>query len=144
MFQMLLIVVVALLTVGCSHDRNTFYLSGATVEERALIQAAIDEWCEVGGLCATLTDDSSAASTITVVADMPAYPDSSGLHIPRHNGGDIWIARDLSNDVRVTALHELGHHFGCQAHLDSPTTVMYYSEGRTADHLTDSDLTCTD
>jgi hypothetical protein len=139
--KILALVIMMMSFVGCATTPDTFSVLGATPEERVLIQSAMDEWCRAseGKFCANLTDESSDSS-ITVVDSIVNYEEDSGLCIHRGQSSEIYLSRGLSVNLFTTLLHELGHHFGLKDQDTNSAAIMFFSEGRTSEHVTMEDF----
>ena len=104
-------------SVGCASDPHRFSTSGFSLEQEQAIRSAADEWCSSsnGAACPVIGDGDSHIIGLGEFAAQPVYESTLGLHIRRAEGAsDIYLLTSLSADeLRLVALHELGHHFGC-------------------------------
>jgi hypothetical protein len=128
-----------LITATACVDLDGFDPGNLTAEERAQVQLAFDEWAQYGHYAEFGAGDSSFA----MVYDIPGKPANvGGLCIYSLNRTKILIKYE--RDVRLYALHELGHHFGCardDQHL--PVGNVMATQVITP-RLTPADVACAD
>jgi hypothetical protein len=134
-----LIPILSLLLSAACTDPDVFQPGNLTTDEQQQVQLAIDEWCEYGH-CASFGDGESSFAMADVIPGWSA--DTVGLWHGRDGHSEITIK--IGVDVRLTALHELGHHFGCgrgDRHLPVGN-VMAESQASDVLHLTQADVDC--
>lgn len=135
-----------LLAQGCSDNPDGFELSGFSTEQASTIRAAADEWCTAteGASCPTLSGGNNELIGVDTLDAERGDGDAStiGLAIHRADGTDIYLVRALPLDtLRIVALHEFGHHFGC-GDAENGTVMDADIEDTSESHLTEPVLAC--
>lgn len=133
-----------LLNAGCTPASNDFRAVNLGDEEAAAFTSAAESWCNAtrGEFCPALND--GASNTVTMVSSFG--PDHIGTvgHYTNHWDGAASIQLKIApvSELRITAMHELGHHYGC-IDADNPQMVMHWALNTTeVVDVTDADLAC--
>lgn len=151
----LIAILFAIMSVACGTKPDTFNLKGNgwTDEKKALVQSAMDEWCEAsaGKYCAEIGEgDSNIYLTSDTVAEKKSFGRS---HKAPEGATNIEVFKDLESETEGvedislyrTMIHELGHHFRkSMGHLKGGSNgVMVSCDPNRLENLsvTDADLT---
>jgi hypothetical protein len=130
------LILIPLLLIAACTDLDEFKPGNLTTEEQAQVQLAFDEWAQQGHY-ASFGDGESSFQMVDAI---PGRPNSGGLCEYSLYSTKISIAR--GRDVRLYALHELGHHFGCgpnNTHLPEGNVMAAIV---VTPHLTAADVAC--
>jgi hypothetical protein len=151
----LALIFLALLTMACSSPRDdSFNLQGFSDDQKLAAKLAADTWCNVsdGELCAAIDDFDSSGSVMRIVESFndpklknsfstwQAINGTNGeIEILDHN--DSFWGPNLDGFAQLVA-HELGHHFGCETHLESGHGYLMQTTVQVTWAITQQDLDC--
>jgi hypothetical protein len=129
--------------VGCG-DPDGFDTDGFTAPEVVQLQLGATEWCGAtnGKRCAFMGGGASRISLVDFVThDTVGRADvgsdgTSEIVIKNRRERANWLTEDL----RMIARHELGHHFGCKVELGAGHAIAF--RGQESELITAEDLAC--
>jgi hypothetical protein len=139
----LVFLLVAFAAMGCG-DPNGFDVDGFTAAEVVQIQLAATEWCGAtnGKRCAYMQGGASKISIVdSIDIDVVGRSDvssdgTSEILIKNRRDRSNWLTEDL----RMIARHELGHHFGCRFELGDGHAIAF--RGHESRDITNEDIAC--
>lgn len=113
-----------------------------------IIQSAMDDWCTAseGQFCAEIGEGSSRIylSTLENMPKVKGHANTIGVQWSYdHGSSTIYFVNTLqNNDLKLVALHELGHHFGCMKHFTNDSFMQLTPLNSSNDIISNEILDC--